>query len=81
MIDLEALQKRFPHHKVISQPAPGCGCNGTGVRQVKSQNRDRPCLCVCMSAPQQGEPEYRLAFVKALGDAARAALKEFKETP
>lgn len=30
MIDLSELQRRFPHQKIKSQPAEGCGCGGTG---------------------------------------------------
>ena len=82
MIDLNELQRRFPHHKIRSQPADGCGCKGTGVRHIKSQNRDTPCLCVCMSPPLDGEPEYRVQLAKALGQAARRALEEMKgDTP
>ena len=78
MIDLSKLQRRFPHQKIKSQPAEGCGCNGTGVRHIKSLNMDRPCLCVCMSAPEPGEKEYRAELAKAVGQAARTALEEMK---
>lgn len=78
MIDLTELQRRFPHQKIKSQPAEGCGCGGTGVRHIKSQNRDTPCLCVCMSPPLEGESEYRGQLAKVLGQAARCALEEMK---
>lgn len=76
MIDLSELQRRFPHQKIKSQPAEGCGCGGTGVRHIKSLNMDRPCLCVCMSAPEPGEKEYRAELAKAVGQAARTALED-----
>lgn len=78
MIYLTELQRRFPHQKIKSQPAEGCGCGGTGVRHIKSLNMDRPCLCVCMSAPEPGEKEYRAELAKAVGQAARMALEEMK---
>lgn len=79
MIDLAELQRRFPTHKIRSQPAPGCRCNGTGVRHVASLNIDRPCLCVCMSAPAPGEKEYRVELGRAMASAAKRALDDMKE--
>jgi hypothetical protein len=76
MIDLAALQARFPHHKIKSQPTPGCTCTD-GVRTEKSGNQF-PCLCVCMSAPENGQPEYRNEVRKALASAAKGALDELK---
>lgn len=76
MIDLAELQQRFPHHTIRSQPAEGCGCKGTGVRHIKSLNFDSPCLCVCMSAPEQGQKEYRHEMARELGLAAGRALAE-----
>ena len=71
MIDLEALQKRFPHFKIRSQPAEGCKCNA-GVRKTKD-GHEFPCMCVCMSAPEPDEQEYRVEACAALGNAARNA--------
>ncbi len=79
MIDLTELQRRFPKHKIQSQPAAGCGCKGTGVRYVASLNMDRPCLCVCMSAPAPGEKEYRVELGRAVGKAAKAALDDMNK--
>lgn len=78
MIDLEALQRRFPHHKIRSQPAEGCGCNGTGVRHIKSLGRDTACICVCMSAPKPGEREYRVELGRAVSAAAKSAFNDMK---
>lgn len=78
MIDLAELQRRFPTQKIRSQPAPGCGCNGTGVRHVAALNMDRPCLCVCMSAPPTGEKEYRVELGCAMAESAKRALEEMK---
>lgn len=79
MIDLAELRRRFPHHKIRSQPAEGCGCKGTGVRHVSSLNMDRPCLCVCMSAPAPGENEYRVELGRAMAAAAKRALDDMKK--
>ena len=45
---------------------------------MTNPNMDRPCLCVCMSAPEPGEKEYRAELAKAVGQAARMALEEMK---
>lgn len=79
MIDLDELQRRFPHQTIRSQPAHGCGCKGTGVRHIAKLGMDRPCLCVCMSAPSDGEPEYRVELGKALSAAAKSALDEMRK--
>lgn len=81
MINLEELQLQFPHHKIRSQPAEGCGCKGTGVRYIPSLGRTTCCICVCMSAPKDGEPEYRVKLGKALAESAKNALIELKEQP
>jgi hypothetical protein len=77
MIDLKELQSRFPHHKVISQPAEGCRCKGTGVRHHPKFG-DRCCICVCVSPPAPGEPEYRVELGNALSRAAKSALNDYK---
>ena len=79
MIDLVELQRRFPTQTIRSQPAPGCGCKGTGVRHITSLKMDRPCLCVCMSAPAPGEKEYRVELGRAMATAAKRALDEMKK--
>lgn len=77
MIDLAALQSRFPHHKIRSQPAPGCTCTD-GVRTTKDGHQ-APCLCVCMSAPEKGQPEHRNAIRQALAQFAKDALEDLKK--
>jgi hypothetical protein len=79
MIDLTELQRRFPEHTIRSQPAPGCGCKGTGIRHIARLNMDRPCLCVCMSAPTPGEKEYRVDLGRALAESAKRALDEMQQ--
>ena len=74
MVDLDTLRAKFPGYKIISQPSPDCGCNG-GVRHTKT-GREVLCICVCLSAPEPGEEDYRIAVRKALGTAARQALQE-----
>jgi hypothetical protein len=76
MIDLKALQARFPDYGIQSQPAPGCTCIN-GVRTQKNGDQS-PCLCVCMSPPASGEPDYRNELRKALAAAARNALRELE---
>lgn len=71
MADLIELQRRFPHFKIRSQPAPGCKCSD-GVRKTKD-GHEFPCLCVCLSAPEAGEAEYRPDMCKAVGSAATKA--------
>lgn len=77
MADLKSLQARFPHYKIRSQPAPGCTCND-GICTTKD-GRESPCLCVCVDAPEPGEPEYRVDACKALGAAAKKALSELRK--
>ena len=79
MIDLVKLQQQFPHHKIRSQPAEGCACKGTGVRYIPSLQRTSCCICVCMSAPKDGESEYRVNLGKAIAQSAKNALAELKE--
>lgn len=78
MIDLSELQRRFPHHKIRSQPADGCGCKGTGVRHSQKFG-ELCCICVCLSAPKTGEPEYRVSLGRAVAASAKAALDEMRE--
>ena len=78
MTDLAELQRRFPHQKIRSQPAQGCGCKGTGVRYSLSLGRDTCCICVCLSAPEPGKAEYRVELGKALAASARKALDEIR---
>lgn len=77
MIDLDELRQRFPGYTIRSQPDPSCSCNG-GVRTVSSGN-ECPCLCVCLSAPKEGEDEYRADLGRALGRAAQRAAREMGE--
>ncbi len=75
MIDLAALQARFPRFKIRSQPAPGCTCDA-GVHTTKDGHQT-PCLCVCMSAPlEEGLPDHRNAIRQAIGRAAKDALED-----
>lgn len=76
MADLEELQRRFKRYKIISQPAPGCDCNN-GVRKGKD-DRESPCLCVCMTAPEPGQPEYRIEMRLALVRAMKGFLDDMK---
>ena len=77
MIDLTELQERFPHHKIRSQPAEGCGCKGTGVRHSPKFG-ELCCICVCLSAPETGDADYRVELGKAVAANARKALDEMK---
>ena len=77
MIDLTELRRRFPTKRSSRSPQRAAD-GGTGVRHIKSLNMDRPCLCVCMSAPEPGEKEYRAELAKAVGQAARMAVEEMK---
>ena len=73
-IDLDALRAKFPGYNIISQPSSGCGCN-EGVRRTNA-GREVLCICVCLSAPEPGEDDYRVEVRNALGRAARQALQE-----
>ena len=75
MIDISALQSRFPNYRIISQPAPGCTCKD-GVR-TKNGNQF-PCLCVCIGAPQEGEQEYRNILRHEIAESAKAALEDLE---
>lgn len=74
---LDKLRAKHPHHKIISEPDPACGCKGTGERRVKPcdswpAGRDTPCLCICLSGDGRAE------CVQAFGNAAKKVYAEFK---
>lgn len=77
MADLDALRAKFPGFKIISQPAPTCSCRD-GIRRTRD-GREVLCICVCLSAPEPGEEDYRVEVGKVLGDVARAELAQLRE--
>lgn len=74
MIDIDELRQRFPDYTIRSQPDPNCSCNG-GARTVSS-GKEYPCLCVCLSATEDGEEEYRAYLCRAVARAAERAARE-----
>lgn len=81
MIDLAELKKRFPVYASVirSQPDPSCTCDN-GVRTIKT-GKEIPCLCICMSAPSEGEPEYRAELCRQVGKTARRIKHELSVIP
>ena len=79
MANLEDLQQRFPRYKIRAQPASGCTCKD-GIRKMKDGS-EYPCLCVCMDAPNSGEPEYRVDACNKIASIAREILAEMRNPP
>lgn len=77
MADLDALRAKFPGVKIISQPSPACNCD-EGVRRTGT-GREVLCICVCLSAPEPGEEDYRPAVGKVLSDVAREELAKLRK--
>jgi len=75
--DLDALRAKFPGFKIISQPSPSCNCNG-GIRRT-GLGREVLCICVCLSAPEPGENDYRVEVGKVLRDVAREELAKMRQ--
>ena len=74
--DLDALRAKFPGFKIISQPSPACNCKD-GVRRTRT-GREVLCICVCLSAPEPGEEDYRPAVGMVLSDVAREELAKLR---
>lgn len=83
-MDKGALQAKYPHWTIRSEPDPECSCGGTGERPPTPSGLVVPCLCACLSEPHSAEKREAMTEI---GRAARRAKQKMfgdsapKETP